>query len=479
MISNPKSAAFIGYSEFAQNKGQSLHLTAQLVHSFDEFECFFGGPAMLSITAQLDEKNRLANYTLRKNVFLYDCVKLFFLNGGISCYIVSVGGYEQTVKTGNDEHGLQAGLTALKSCQNVSSLLIPDAVSMSETTNEKESFKGLQQTTLAFCAEQKDLLALLDRQEDPTNAKHSQQTRNEPYIEQIDEPELVHGVIYSPWVKTEFSAPIRLRDLKFECAGKAVSLKTIDPSREAAERIGELDEAINNTNRIKKSIKRRQRGEASLTHRYQALLSSYLAQPASSEENLPLHFLLLFLKGLAEMLNNWICACTLDEVLAGDLVNIIRNTIIPEMATKALPNLIEFHRQAIEADIVDAPVTGYNEMFCLTSCIGSNCPWQKSCDATASITPSTMPAENEHILSAVFDQFDDAIRVIIELSEQFEHDAQDKLLNKSPLLDKIYTTLQRSRYIPPSGVVAGIMSQGIETTPPRKIALSSINGLAD
>ncbi len=238
------------------------------------------------------------------------------------------------------------------------------------------------------------------------------------------------------------SKAIKFQGLKLERAGTSISLNAITSSPEEAELIDELGEAIDNAKRITRSIKRRQREELSLTHSFQTLLKNYLAQPESNEENLPLRALLQFLKGLVEMINNWICACTLNEVLAGDMINIIRKTIIPEIATQGLPDLINLHQQAVEAGQVDIPVTAYKELFCLTSCIGKNCPWQQSSDSTVNVTLSNNPAENEQVFTRVFDHFEEAISVVVELTKQFERDAQENLLNQSPALQHVLSTLE-------------------------------------
>lgn len=191
--------------------------------------------------------------------------------------------------------------------------------------------------------------------------------------------------------------------------------------------LDELAIARDNAKRVKKSITRRQRGEASLADRYQTLLANNLNHPASSEENLSLHSLLLFLQGLAEMINNWKCACTLDEILAGEMVDIIRNDLIPKMAAPALANLNHLHQQAIDAGLVEKPVTSYDEILCLSSCIGKDCPWKKDNPPQSKVTLKPESAENEAMLTSIFEQLEETINVVIELTEQFERDAQEKL----------------------------------------------------
>lgn len=448
-----KHPAFIGYSEIAQSEGRTLYLKPKLIHSMKEYELHFGGPPPVQMAVQLDQADMPASYTLKKNFFLYDSVNLYFDNGGAACFIVSVGIYTQSVSAGNETQGLLSGLWALNETDEINLIAIPDAVSIHNTTNENDSFQAVHQAINLFCSRKEDLTGILDLQEDPCNPSHQRSCVPGQPIKQIEDT-LTHSATYSPWVKIEFASPLKLKDIKLEKDGKAISFNTIDPSKETAHFIEELEEAIDNSKRLTKSITRRQRGETSLTHRYQTLLTNYLATPSGDEENLPLHFLLLFLKGMAEMINNWICACNLNEALAGDIVDIIRQTVIPEIATLGLPDLIAFHHQAIKTGMVEAPVTGYNEMFCLTSCVGSNCPWQKGENAAATTQISMHPQENQQRLAQIFDHFDEAILVTKELTEQFENTAHENLLAHSPFLQKIVSELQQSRYIPPSGIFA-------------------------
>lgn len=98
-------------------------------------------------------------------------------------------------------------------------------------------------------------------------------------------------------------------------------------------------------------------------------------------------------------------------------------------------------------------------MFCVSNCIGDNCPWQKESDGPIAL--STAPADNRELLDSIYEQFDDAINVIIELATQFEQQAQANLLEHSPTLDTLFSELEHARYLPPCGGIAGvIMTKG-------------------
>ncbi len=459
------SPVFIGYTEYGHDTTK-----AYPIYSLAEFESQFGGPCVTAMTVRLDEQQQATEYTLRNDFLLYDSVRLFFQHGGMRCYVVSVGDYTQAIKGGDTNSGLLSGLALLGSWPQANLLLMPDAALLA--TSNSEAFHSLFQDILTFCSQHTGLTPLIDASNAIKNATHPIHNlkQNIPItIQRVNMPDIPDAVYYSPWIATQFALPLKLSNLKFTHDGKSITPNTLDNRAELAPFFDALDEATDNIKRVTKSIQRRQRGEPSLTHRFNTLLTNYLATTHDSGENLPLHYLLLFLKGLAEMINNWICACTLDEVLSGEMIDIIRQTIIPDIATQGLPDLITLHHRAIDTNLVDSPVTGYYEMFCLTSCIGSNCPWQKTTDDAHTIHLSDSVEENAAHFSRIFDHFDDAIRVIIELTEQFELDTQEQLLNQSEVLQQLYTDVMQSRYVPPGAVVAAKVNS--HTPLPQQITL--------
>ena len=203
--------AFVGYTEFADNKGKSLHEKPWRISSMAEFISYFGGPppakfkiARKGATAPtvtpavagpnatpdeikyIDELNKardaaakIAGVDKNTDVFstqdedfslgkdskfylsnestyflLYRSMQLFFQNGGGPCYIVSVGTYKDDL----EEAKLSGGITLLKKEQEPTMLVIPDAVSLPEADCIK-----LQQAMVSHCGyDMKNRFAILD-----------------------------------------------------------------------------------------------------------------------------------------------------------------------------------------------------------------------------------------------------------------------------------------------------------------------------
>lgn len=104
--------AFIGYTQMAEYNGNTLVGVPFMVNSLSEYNTYFGGapdyqfPIIKVPTASPGATQ--APYDLKigtqylsigaptsGNFYMYNCLRLFYLNGGGPCYIVSVGTYEQ------------------------------------------------------------------------------------------------------------------------------------------------------------------------------------------------------------------------------------------------------------------------------------------------------------------------------------------------------------------------------------------------
>ncbi|WP_075557511.1 phage tail sheath family protein [Parabacteroides timonensis] len=240
--------AFIGYTEKARNGNDDLKNVPWKISSMTEFIQYFGGAPKLSFTVdivkyhqeieitkedekiavQLDkpiEKPKTPIFQLdintdEKEVFeigqekkktsfqvnyafcidgahaytLYYNMQLFFANGGGACYIVSVGNYEEAL---NKDSMIKA-LDTLKLEQEITMVVIPEAVKLSD----KNNFKDVQQQMLSHCGyDMKNRFALLD-----IYPKEDENTRIDSQVnvfwENIGSSFLSYGAAYFPWLNT-------------------------------------------------------------------------------------------------------------------------------------------------------------------------------------------------------------------------------------------------------------------------------------
>ena len=147
-------AAFVGYTERAGEPGRSLHLKPQRIESLQGFERHFGAAAGQRFQigngpqGALELRNRAVHWRL------YLGLRLFFLNGGGPCWVVSVGGYDEAPQA----EALRAGLAALEGEPEPALLVVPDAVLL-----PARAMRAVHDALLALCAEpQWPRFALLD-----------------------------------------------------------------------------------------------------------------------------------------------------------------------------------------------------------------------------------------------------------------------------------------------------------------------------
>lgn len=259
--------AFVGYTQFADNKGKPLLNKPWRISSMAEFTSFFGGPPpaifdvvykgtnpsfdaaptkvanpatqedtdhntisdaieqlqteLVTLTGvakssdqfgtadedfALDKTNKFYLTNSNNYFLLYRSMLLFFQNGGGACYVVSVGNYDSQLK----ESDLSEGVALLKKEQEPTMVVIPDAVSLPQADCVK-----LQQNVLQHCGyEMKNRFAILDvyggfqsdRDNECVTKFRNDVSTNFPAF----------GAVYYPWLNTSI---VPVTELSFQNLG--------------------------------------------------------------------------------------------------------------------------------------------------------------------------------------------------------------------------------------------------------------------
>jgi phage tail sheath protein FI len=187
--------AFIGYTAKAERAHDSLLNTPTRIDSFKEFINYFGkGPKVsFSIRAKGDKE-----YTLKldaeSNFQLYNSLRLFYSNGGGSCYIVSVGNYQSGTKLKN----LQEGLETLVAEQEPSLVVCPDAINL----GNEECFE-LYRDILTHCGrDTRDRFAIFDVPNGSEARTYNDKDIINQFREGVGHNNLAYGAAYYPWLNT-------------------------------------------------------------------------------------------------------------------------------------------------------------------------------------------------------------------------------------------------------------------------------------
>ncbi len=163
--------AFIGYTEKRVRNGKTLATATPVrITSLLEYEEIFGGAfdEKLSVTltgssvAEADTNIAVAATTQLSPYSLYNNLVMYFGNGGGPCYIVSVGLYTGLAIPADptsliDVDDLEAGLAAVENEDEVTLLVVPEAIVLSNANR-----KTINDDMLAQCNKLQDRFAILD-----------------------------------------------------------------------------------------------------------------------------------------------------------------------------------------------------------------------------------------------------------------------------------------------------------------------------
>lgn len=192
--------AFIGFTEKPEFETDSKPQAVK-IKSLLDYENLFGvGPKL-----ELNDKEELQKH----NFVMYDSIRLFFDNGGSTCYVVSIGDYK-TTEFKADQY--TDGLEPLKKVDEVTLLVTPDAAMLLNETQLGTVHKAM----LTQCTELGDRFAILDpKKTDDLN------TALKDFREYVGSNGLSYGAAYYPYLKTTYS-----KDISFDEMLKIATIKT-------------------------------------------------------------------------------------------------------------------------------------------------------------------------------------------------------------------------------------------------------------
>lgn len=246
--------AFIGYTEKASRNGQSLENNPTRITSFADYLVLFGGAfepkftitpikdknAPVDHKMTIDGKEQKITYQDNNELLMYRSIRLFFANGGGTCYIVSVGTYDEAVQNGikmdqllgeseKDDKPVEGGLDVLLKEQEPTMIVVPDAVNL-----DKNECYALYGKVLAHCAKMQSRVAIVDVHNGAGKRIVGKAEDGDViaiFRESIGSEFLNYGAAYYPWLHTSSvpSGEITFKNI-------AVNLKTLLPTQEAAAR---------------------------------------------------------------------------------------------------------------------------------------------------------------------------------------------------------------------------------------------------
>jgi len=216
--------AFIGYTEKAIRDGESLINQPVRITSLAEYHSIFGAGAKNTFSIQQSSGNSFdfqvdgTSYNLvqdnESRFLFYDSLRLFFANGGGTCYIVSVGTYYKPDSGSSEEDyygadsgpkfttiskkALEDGLNALISEEEPTLIVIPEAIELEEA----DCF-ALQQAVIAHCGyKMKNRFAILDVFNGTRSRTYDKNDVITRFREGVGSNFLAYGSAYYPFLNT-------------------------------------------------------------------------------------------------------------------------------------------------------------------------------------------------------------------------------------------------------------------------------------
>lgn len=181
---------FIGYTE----KSGDLRYRPVKINTMLEFEANFGKayPESFSVSTKKSSTGEDVIDTLRrisdKNFLLYYSLKLFFDNGGGSCYIISTGDFKETYSTQHFEDALKN----LQKEDEPTIIVLTDAVNL-----DAKNYYNLCTLALKQCGELGDRFLVADVIEKGTVTESATELRSS-----LTSTQLKYGAAYTPYLQT-------------------------------------------------------------------------------------------------------------------------------------------------------------------------------------------------------------------------------------------------------------------------------------
>ncbi|HWZ21645.1 MAG TPA: hypothetical protein VNW06_03270, partial [Cytophagaceae bacterium] len=208
--------AFIGYTDKSAYNGQSLLFKAKRISSLSEYHNFFGKgfrsnyqiEKVEDLKSEYDFKIDGIGYAVIPSTFprflFYDAVRLFFANGGGTCYVTTVGNYytttseidSQKIPNTISKRDFENAISGLVSEEEPTMLIIPEAILL-----EESDCYALQQVMLQHCgAKMKNRFTILDVYNGNASRSYDKQDIITRFRAGVGSNNLAYGAAYYPYL---------------------------------------------------------------------------------------------------------------------------------------------------------------------------------------------------------------------------------------------------------------------------------------
>lgn len=190
--------AFIGYTQDATNEiGESLTNVPTKIFSLKEYETYFGkaeNEEGIEVTIVRETLAANATITTPSSFTMYYNLRMYFINGGGPCYIISIG--SSSSATPDPEH-YDNGLLACEAEDEPTIIVFPDAI---HNLNSGDYYT-LISSSIDLCARLQDRFTLVDIHTPGTNNTTTISDFRTAFTKNDN---LTYAAVYYPSLKTTF-----------------------------------------------------------------------------------------------------------------------------------------------------------------------------------------------------------------------------------------------------------------------------------
>lgn len=481
---------FIGYTEKADRKGESLAMKPTKITSLVEFRALFGGsftinPGDIGVKVDPNKNYTVTEVTYNKMYYMFDALRHFFDNGGGKCYIVSVGSYSDAVAAGDETltppTGLRGGVKAVETYDEPTLIVFPDAVMLADT-----AFFSLQQMAIAQCASLQDRFTILDLRENNTGTTTPWQTSVDNFKNKIGINALNYAACYTPWLISSFTKDINFNLLDGFVTDNAsppvaINFELITASPDLNALVTTMRRNLQDQTTVTNLVNTLRSTFPSILDRYNSLKNSLIGAndagtPAAFDALLDfMELVTVSLPPLRTSLLNPATVQALDALaqnggtglrkFVGDLIALEKNTDVDN-------ELRAF---------TEATFTLYDPTLWLSSTVATIPASPKDYYGPAVTTVHAQAMTTIGDLNAIMNGLDGFVSKVLQAVQTYAKIAQDSLYKSHPVISNLVLYLQRElSKLPPSGAIAGIYALTDATRgvwkAPANISVNSVVG---
>ncbi|WP_316815105.1 phage tail sheath family protein [Pedobacter nyackensis] len=231
---------FIGYTEKAERNGKSLVYKPTRVTSLAVFVEYFGRGFNSQFTIEksktpgeetfkIGDEDQVVTINPKHVALLYNAIRLFYYNGGSTCYILAVDtygdkpdGFDININDFTDKDG-QNVFAVLEKEYEPTMVILPDVVSLGKPAYD------LYKLVLAHCLKMQSRFGIFDVYNKTGNLIEDD---NKEFRESIGTESLNYGAAYYPFLKTSVT---QTNEIDYRNLDPSVKLGTLLPEKNVKE----------------------------------------------------------------------------------------------------------------------------------------------------------------------------------------------------------------------------------------------------